>query len=617
MSCHITYLPSGIRQAAKVGDNVYTLAAKAGVMIEGSCGGKGTCGKCKIIIVSGETPPPDAAEVKGLSEAELADGYRLACRLQLVGNLEIMVPQLCVAAVSRKSKLNYMPEDYIHSHKITKYLIKLPQASLADQRSDTQRLLELLPSTDFYFKEHLLLRQLQGVLAQGTPEITVVTEGKKIIAIEAGDTLEKCYGIAFDLGTTTVVGMMWDLNKSKLLGVVARANPQGTHGADVISRINYSAESPENLAAMQEKIIHCCNQIVSHFCHNFGIVAENIYSGTVVGNTTMSHLFLGVNPAQLAQAPFAPVFCRAIDCTATSLGMHISPWGEMHLMSNIAGHVGSDITGVILATRLDEKEGLSLAIDVGTNGEIVLAKDGEMLVCSTAAGPAFEGAAIHQGMRAATGAIESVCIAAGEVELEVIDEVTPCGICGSGLVDAVAELLKIGIIDYTGKMLDKATALAKGIDEKVAQRLETTPQNGNHFILYTDGNQGNVVLTQKDVREVQLAKGAIYAGIITMINELGSKIADIDRIIIAGAFGNYIKRESALRVGLFPAVDPEKIISVGNAAGAGSCLALLSEDERSKALALARMARHVELAGRADFQQIFMESMYFPVSELS
>ncbi len=613
MNCHVTYLPSGIRQVAKVGDNVYTLAAQAGVMIEGSCGGKGTCGKCKVIVVSGMAAPPDTAEVKALSKDELKDGYRLACRLNLIGNIEITIPQACAAAVSRKSKLNYMPEDYIHSHKISKYLIVLPQASLDDQRSDTQRLLELLPGNDFYFKEHLLLQQLPAIFTGHSGEITVVAEGKKVIAVEAGDTQEKCYGIAFDIGTTTVVGMLWDLNKSRLLGVVARANPQGIHGADVISRINFSAECADNLNLLQDKIITCCNQIIGHFCATMNIAAANIYSGAVVGNTTMSHLFLGVNPAQLAQAPFAPVFCRAMDATAISLGIDISPWGEMHLLSNIAGHVGSDITGVILATRLDEKEGLSLAIDVGTNGEIVLAKDGETLVCSTAAGPAFEGAAIFQGMRAATGAIESVCISDEKIELEVIDDVTPCGICGSGLIDAVAELLRVGIIDHTGRMLDQAAAVAKGIDVHIAGRLETTPENGNQFVLYAEAGQGNVVLTQKDVREVQLAKGAIYAGIVTMINEFEAKVDDLDRIIIAGAFGNYIKRESAQRVGLFPAIESEKIISVGNAAGAGACLALLSEDERSKALALARQARHVELAGRADFQQTFMESMYFPV----
>jgi uncharacterized 2Fe-2S/4Fe-4S cluster protein (DUF4445 family) len=354
------------------------------------------------------------------------------------------------------------------------------------------------------------------------------------------------------------------------------------------------------------------NEIIGSLVIKQGIRRNEIYEATIVGNTTMSHIVLGVEPGQLAMAPFAPVFTMAVEQPACMLGLDINPFANVHLLPNIAGHVGSDITGVLLATRITGLEGLNLALDIGTNGEIILSREGTVLVCSTAAGPAFEGAEIYQGMRAAEGAIEGVSIREGSVGLSVIGGEKPRGICGSGLIDAVAELLDAGIVDPTGRLADCKAALDRKVHASLVERLRRG-KNGNEFVLAFGGEDSeDVVLTQKDIRQVQLAKGAVLGGITSLLKAVGAGYEDIDRIIIAGAFGSYIKRESALRIGLLPAVHPGKVHTAGNAAGAGASMVLMSLEERRKAQVLAKKAVHLELAGLSDFQTEFINSMNFP-----
>jgi len=517
----ITFLPMNIKYFTKPEENLLSAAASAGVFIDGSCGGKGTCGKCKVKIHEGELEPLSQHEKDSLSEKEVEEGFRLACKLFIESDMVVEVSTVEHATI-RKTKLTYLPEDFIPEKR----------------------------------------------------------EG---------------YGIAYDIGTTTVVAMLWDLEKAILLETVARTNPQAVYGADVISRINFCGENPENIKKIQEKIINCMNEMAEELLQSGGIGAEKIIDLVAVGNTTMSHLLLGIDPSSLARAPFSPGFTGGKTVLPKELGLLVGK--SIHVLPNIAGHVGSDIVAGILSTRLETLEGTNLSIDIGTNGEISLAHNGITYVCSTAAGPAFEGAAIRHGMRAAAGAIETVKITNGDIIIGTIDGVQAAGICGSGLIDAVAQLLEAGILDKRGRMLDKVGAEIAGLSTQLISRLRKT-ENINEFVL---AFEPDIVLTQKDIREVQLAKGAIRAGITCLLKQGEITFEELDRVILAGAFGNYINKKSALRIGMLPQLPLKKIISVGNAAGSGASMALLSIKEKEKAHEIVEKAIHVELSAHPDF----------------
>lgn len=605
----ITFLPASIKVPAQKGDNLLHIAGKANVFIDGSCGGKGTCGRCKVQVVYGVTSPLNLKEQTILTEKEINEGYRLACCLTVEDDMIVFVPHL-KSASSSKSNITLIPDDFTASSIVKKYHIILEGISLKKQMGDLEKILKALPEEDYTIVPSLLM-DLSKILRESKSKVTVVTREKQIIALEAGDTRNLSYGVAFDIGTTTIVGMLWDLNHGELVHVSAKSNPQSVYGADVISRIDYCSREENRILQMQSKIIECLNDIINDFRKNIGVESRYIYESTVVGNTTMSHLFLGVNPTQLAKSPFDPVFCSPVDIEAKDMKIDMNAHAQIHLLPNIAGHVGSDMVGVLLASRIMETEGLNLAIDVGTNGEIVLAQNGQAVTCSTAAGPAFEGGSIYQGVRAVPGAIEGMRIQNGEVILDIIDNLEPIGICGSGLIDTMAQMLDAGIIDVSGRIMDVENAKEKGVHPSLLSRLRMG-KNGDEFVLVFKENDEDIVITQKDVREVQLAKGAIYGGIVTLLNELGADLKQIHKIFIAGAFGNYIKKESAIRIGLLPHLDLEKIKQIGNAAGTGASMALLSLVERKKAHLLAERVKHIELAMHEGFQTEFFNAMNFP-----
>lgn len=419
-------------------------------------------------------------------------------------------------------------------------------------------------------------------------------------------------GLAFDIGTTTVVGMLWDLNTNEMIDIIAKTNPQSTYGADVISRITFSGESTDNLQTMKTLIRDCMNEMIKEFSEKYQFDTSIIWKATVVGNTTMSHLFLGIDPSSLARAPYHPAFEGSVQKTGAEMSININPEAIIYLLPNIAGHVGSDIVGVLLASRLKRLPGLRLAIDVGTNGEIVLSHNGKMLTCSTAAGPAFEGASIYQGMRASKGSIEGVEIVNGDVEIKVIENAKPVGICGSGLIDAVAAMLEAGVINFRGNIISFEDAKAAGFPEKILSRIRRG-ERGNEFVLAwaTEGEE-DIILTQNDIREVQLAKGAIFAGIDILMQCLEVESTILEEIILAGAFGNYISKKSAIRIGMFPEISEDKIRNIGNAAGAGACMALLSKKEMMEAELQSKEIEHVELANHPSFEKVYLKAMYFP-----
>lgn len=418
------------------------------------------------------------------------------------------------------------------------------------------------------------------------------------------------YGVAFDIGTTTVVAMLWDLSTGKELGAAACTNPQNEFGADVISRITYCDDDPQKLANIRSKIIEGLNGLALELTTKFHVNKDDIIRVTVGGNTTMSHIFAGYPPASLARAPFSPMYTGTLLLKQSDLGLAVSKDAQITLLPNIAGHVGGDIVAGIVASRILDEEKLTLFLDIGTNGEIVLAGDGVAMTCSTAAGPAFEGATIRNGMRAAPGAIEKIQIKDGEVFIKTVDDAEPVGICGSGIIDVMAEMLGAGLINFKGRLASKEDLQKIHPESPLADRLVNTEEGREFILVYKEGGE-DIVVTQKDIREVQLAKGAVAAGISIMLGRMGKKTEDIHKIIIAGAFGNFIHKESAVAIGLIPSLPMNKIISAGNTAGAGVSMALMSESEMELAKAVPSRVEHIELASCSEFQDEYMKALAF------
>jgi uncharacterized 2Fe-2S/4Fe-4S cluster protein (DUF4445 family) len=440
---------------------------------------------------------------------------------------------------------------------------------------------------------------------------TAVLAGSRLLGIERGDTTDRVYGMAFDIGTTTVVGYLLDLVGGSQLALASTLNPQVAFGADVISRISFAGTNPSGLSLLQARIIHALNSLVQEAARSAGICTVEIYALSVVGNTTMHHLLLGLDPSGMGHLPYNPVLADSLDISASDLGIRIYPQARVFLLPNVAGYVGSDIVAGILSTRLPGRERITLGIDIGTNGEMALGSRDQILVASAAAGPAFEGSQITCGMRAEPGAISQVFAEDGDIRWKVVGEVPPQGLCGSGLVDLVALLLRLGLIDEGGRFREPDLSPVS-VPQEIRRRMRRA-QEGWEFVLDQSGEGDRpVILSQRDIRELQLAKGAIRAGINILLDELGIHIHQVEEIWLAGAFGNYIDPGNAQTIGLLPPYPQERISPVGNAAGEGAKMALLSQDARRQASRIARTARFIELASRSDFQERFVEALAFP-----
>lgn len=603
----VTFLPQLVVEQASENELLLSVAERAGVLIDASCNGMGTCGVCKVKVECADPADFDEHELERLGDAERAAGYRLACRFPVMGDCVVTVPSIHGGS-DRKKRMVRLPEGFSAGGRVRLRSVKVPKAKMDYQVNDVERLREALGMQELEVPFDLL-DGLHRELSSKRGQVTAAIDGNLLTCVEAGQVGD-CYGVAFDIGTTTVVGMLWDLQTAQLAGVATRTNYQSLYGADVISRIAFCMAEEGNLAVLQSKVMACCNDIVEELCAAAGIDARRIVDAVLDGNTTMAHLALGVSPESMSRTPFAPVFREAQDARADAIGLRINPRAKVHFLPIIAGHVGSDIVGMMLAADLEKLSGCHVAIDIGTNGEVVAVKGGRMLCCSTAAGPAFEGATIGCGMRAAPGAIEEVVFGEDGVAIKVIDGEAPVGICGSGLIDAVAQLLEWGIVDESGKMRTRGECLDACVPRALADLVEGEGLEVR-FVLASGGEGGDVVISQNDIREVQLAKGAILAGIQTLMKELGMGEDDIDTVMLAGAFGNYIKRESALRIGLLPQVGVERVVPIGNAAGVGCCMALLSGEERVRAQRIAGATGHIELSRNEDFQDFYITAMTF------
>ncbi|MGI6165437.1 MAG: ASKHA domain-containing protein [Limnochordia bacterium] len=587
-----------------VGSTILALARQGGVQIEATCAGKGRCGQCKVRVL-GQLAPVTPTEEKVLTKGDLENNIRLACQAKINGEVSVWVIKTPKTHQILSSGLE---RDVSVLPLVSKSFIHVLEPTLDDDRSDDERLQEAIGSKGQIPLD--VLMTLPGLLRRANHQVTVIQHPDGILGIEPGDTTGDLYGVAFDIGTTTVVGSLVDLNTGEELAVHSRLNGQVVYGADVISRINYTVEEEQGLRTLQEAIVTTLNEIIADLVNTAGISRAQIYQVVAVGNTCMQHLLVGVPPRYLAESPYSACFRRTLSVRAQELGLSVYPGAIVLTLPNIAGYVGADTVGVMLATSIYSKNKPTLIVDIGTNGEIALACNGRMLACSTAAGPAFEGAQITKGMRAAPGAIEAVRLTKDEVEIKVIGNEQPIGICGSGLLDAVAELLRLGLVDQTGRLLEQEE-VPQSFDN-IRNRLVTSNE-GNGFVLAWDqDNKPQVVLTQRDIRQLQLAKGAIFSGIAVLLKEMELRSEDLEEVLLAGAFGNYLDKKSAVTVGLLPMVAEHKITSVGNAARSGAKLALVSQEMLKMAQELASTTGHIELSGRWDFQETFMEAMMFP-----
>jgi uncharacterized 2Fe-2S/4Fe-4S cluster protein (DUF4445 family) len=587
---------------------LFQLARKAGVPLEAPCGGKRICGKCKLIVKRSDAPlPPPSDREQEVLGGLIQKGYRLACETVLTHGALVLIPE-----ESRVKRQVILTSDTRHpypvrlrpnvSHCYVEVLLPTIDAVLADR----ERLILALKNTyDIRppAMDPFVLRKLPQALRSDRKGVTVILrDEKEIIDLRPGRQ-DSLFGVAFDVGTTTVVAFLMDLVTGKKLAVIPVMNPQIAMGDNVISRISFCQDQPGGLEELRASIVECLNSLIAEASAEARIDPGQIMEATIVGNTVMHHLLAGLDPRYLSMAPYPPVLQAGQTWKAKDLGIRIGASAHVHLLPLKAGFVGSDTIACILATGLHRMRIPTLLIDLGTNGEIVFGNRDRMLCCSTAAGPAFEGGHIRWGMRASPGAIERVKIDPDtlDVRWETIQHEKPSGLCGSGIISAVAEMIRSGIILGRGNFNEalQTPRLREGEDgwELVLA-----------WALEAAGEQ-DIVITQKDVAELQMAKSAVHAGATVLMEDFGG--APVKRILLAGACGNYIDPLDACTIDLFPGCLTAEVVGVGNAAGHGSCLALLDKNKKGEAEQIAQKAEYRELAATSRFQELFVSSMFF------
>ena len=592
----VTFTPERNSVFVLPGTSVIEAAGRAGIIINSPCGGAGKCGKCRVQVVEGDVRSKVARAEFGLREDE-----RLSCQTELLSDSVIYVPP-----ESRRSSQRILVNTYGEGEKeikpsLQKVYIELDRAQIQVSGSELGSIRRKLGGFD---AKIYIIRKLPGILRQSDYKVTCVLSDNELISIESGDTTGICFGLAFDIGTTTIAGSLIDINTGRDISVTSRMNPQSSYGDDVISRIGLVMKDRANLEKLQSLTVRVLSGMIDELVGMASVKRENIYKIVVAGNTTMQHLLCKISPEGLGVIPFVPPVRESLRIKAKKIGLDINADGSVYVFPNIGGFVGGDTVSAILSGGIYKSEEIKLMIDIGTNGEIALGNRQRLLAASTAAGPAFEGARISCGMGASEGAIEKVVID-GDVQVNVIGGVSPRGLCGSGLIDAVAQLLQCGVIDETGRVLPRNELREKMSPGLTARIVEG--KNGNDFRLC-----GGLFITQRDVREFQLAKAAISAGIEILKKELGIDNKDISEVLLAGAFGNFIRRSNARLVGLIPDIPLERVRCIGNAALEGAKIALLSQDLERQAEGISLKSEHVELSTRTDFQQEFADALIFP-----
>ncbi|UCE15626.1 MAG: DUF4445 domain-containing protein [Candidatus Bathyarchaeota archaeon] len=610
----VTFEPEGRRVRVQPETSIFQAAREAGIGIRTECGGDGTCGKCRIIVKNKSViNEVTDAERTHLSEKETDSGYRLACRTIPKQNITVMIPEESRIG-ARKIQITGLERPVPLNPSVKKFHVVLPKPTLSDVRPDFKRLLDHL--ADAYGLKSLeidyeVLKKLPDILRDADWDFTVtIWDGHVIIAVEAGDTADKLFGLAIDIGTSKIVGYVVNLMTGQTASIGSIENPQIMHGEDVISRITFAMAGGEKLKVLQKLAVEGINDVLHEACTQGNVDSNDIYEVTVAGNTAMHHFLLAIQPKYLALSPYTPAVKKPIKVKAKELGIKIHRNGAVYVLPIIAGFVGADAVGDVLSSGIHESKEISLLLDIGTNTEVFVGNTEDILSCSCASGPAFEGAHIKHGMKAVTGAIEKVRISPDtyEVEYETIGNVKPIGLCGSAMVDVVAEMLRSRIINHHGRF-------NPNLKTSRLKKVNNIPE----FVLAGENETATrkeITVTQKDINEIQLAKAAMFTGCSILMKRKNVKRKDLDRVFIAGAFGNYINPENAKFIGLVPDVPTEKINFVGNTAVTGAKMVLTSREARETAEILSRRVRYIELAIDPDFSQEFTRALFIPHRDL-
>jgi uncharacterized 2Fe-2S/4Fe-4S cluster protein (DUF4445 family) len=593
-SFSIKFGPVGLETGCPAGSTILDCARRAGAEIVSVCGGKGTCGHCVVQVKAGRVSPVDDIEKKFINPRLLAAGYRLACRAKVLSDGEFYIPPQSLSTMQRLqvegNEISVKPEPSINVYPVT-----ISPPTLADVRADFERIQLALSAQGIKARvpEPSVARHLSAAM-RNNGTLRLAMRGQEIIGALPGG--RNPLGLAVDVGTTKIAVYLMDLITGKTLDVRGAANPQAEFGADIIARMAAAIHSSADALKIQRLISDTLNEAAAEMCARHGASREDIVEAVVVGNTAMHHLFLRLPVEQLALSPYVPSVSSAMDVRASDTGLDFAAGANLHLLPNIAGYVGADHVAMLLSIDILHQEGAVLAIDIGTNTEMCLSHEHRLMSLSCASGPAFEGAHISHGTRVIDGAIESLRISNGKVQYRTIGGKPPAGICGSGIIDTLAALVTNGVVDASGRMLEHSLVRdSNGVREFLIAR--------------GTGDSPDITFTQKDVRELQLAKGAIRTGIEVLLDENNLKEQDIDRVIIAGAFGTYIDVESAIDIGMFPAIPKDRFQQVGNAAGMGAKMALISGSKRSESRTIAEQVKYIELASHPDFNKIFTRSV--------
>ncbi|MBL4903102.1 MAG: DUF4445 domain-containing protein [Desulfocapsa sp.] len=631
MEHSIHFLPDNVHVTVEDGENLLTAAASAGVYIHAFCGGDGVCGKCKVTIEEGEVESDSAASLK---QDEYDKGVRLACKAKVVSDITVRIPDMVKAdgkALKRAPKttrtisarsLESLIGKWDVNPPVRKVFLKMPPPTLEDNISDMQRLMRALKkknpeSLEPSYDHPELIRELSLDLREAGWEVTVIllrgkaqTEPDRIIAVEPGDTTDRLYGLAVDIGTTTCGGVLIDLNSGEIIAEGSGYNAQIGYGEDVISRMIYS-QRPGGLKGLQEKVIYTINNIIEEVCRKVIISPSDISYIMTAGNTVMAHLMLAINPKYLRESPYVPSVSQFPLTKAADLGIMAHPSVRMFLYPCISSFVGGDIVAGVHACQMQKSEEVSLFIDIGTNGEIVVGNQDWMVCAACSAGPAFEGGGIKHGMRASPGAIENFQIHPETYDpmIVTIGQTKPRGICGSGLISIVSELLDAGVLDPQGKF---NRTLAHPRIREGEDRWEYVLAWGRDSMTGED-----IVITEVDLDNLIRAKGAMYAGYQTLLESVGLTFNDLDRVILAGNFGSYIDLERAITIGLLPDIDRDRFFYIGNASMLGCQISLTDHQRFSERVAVRSLMTNMELSENPDFMNHYMAALFLPHTDIN
>jgi len=606
----LRFEPDGNEVRVPSGTPIFDAASWNGIAIDSTCGGYGTCKKCKVKILSGDVPV-GPIDPRAFTQSELDDGWRLACRAGARADLVVEVPPL---QTRPKAALAGVGRHVILRPSVQKRHLVIEEPTLEDQRSDLQRVLDGLDDLEPYVSIEML-RELGTTMRGAKFDVTAVVCDRELIALEPGDTSARRFAIAFDLGTTTVVATLLDLETGQPAAVRSMLNRQQPYGADVITRISATMMDSSALQALSDRAHETLAELTGEVLAEAGVAEAEVYEITVCGNVTMMQLALGIDPEPLSMAPFVVAAHELPPVKASDFGVKVHPRAPAFVFPSLGAYVGGDIVAGMLASGLTRDKRLRLFIDVGTNSEIALGSVDRVLATAAPAGPAFEAAQIRCGMRAADGAIEGVKLAGDglDLDLEVIGDCAPVGMCGSGLVDAVAELVHSGLLDRSGRFIPDEDAAERF--PALSPRLTKIGEERVFVLAWRDERhvaEDSVFLSQRDVRELQFAKASIATGWDILLRELGVDASEISQVLLAGSFGAYLTPLSAVRIGLVPRMALPRIMSAGNVAGEGAKIAALSLRERAEAKSILREVEYVELSGRTDFNDLFIDQLAFP-----